>query len=179
MHRIVLLCAVAALLTGCVGAAAEVAQTARAKATVNNNIEAAQKGDRVAQYKVGDALCCSATDDEAGIYNTRDSVKWLCASAAQGYGRAMNRLGEIYSGNTVHGVRLMRRVANSMTVAENLPVAYAWYSNAKTFGVKDAAGDAEDVWKDMTPAQQATAKLLADSGLKATCQWDEAITASK
>ena len=113
-----MLCVAAASLAGCVGAAAEVAQTARAKATVNNNIEAAEKGDRVAQYKVGDALCCSATDDQAGIYNTRASVKWLCASAAQGYGPAMYRLGRIYSGHTVKGVRLMRRVANDMTIAE-------------------------------------------------------------
>lgn len=172
--KIALLCAAAALTAGCAAAAGEAAYAAKAKATYDNNIDAAQKGDKVAQYKVGDALCCEVNGKDGG-YDTRRSVEWLCKSAAQGYGPAMYKLGRIYSGDTVSGVRVIRRVAVAAAAPTNYPISYAWFSNAKAYGVKDAAGDMKDAWGELTPQQQEVAKMQASRGLGATCRWEEAM----
>lgn len=172
--KIVLVCAAAALAAGCAAAAGEAAYGAKAKATYDNNIDAANKGDKVAQFKVGEALCCEV-DGANGAYDTRRSVEYLCKSAAQGYGPAMYKLGRIYTGDTVDGVRLLKRAAAAAAAPTNPPIAYAWFMNAKTYGVKDASDAAEDEWKDMTPQQQQVAKMQASRGLGATCRWEEAM----
>jgi TPR repeat protein len=175
MQQVLCLMAVAALVSGCVGAAAEGARGAASQVVVDQNIAKARQGDREAQFKVGEALCCGV-DDRGGFYNTRQSVTWLCLSAAQGYGPAMHKIGRIYAGDTVDGVRVLRRVAGAVAgTSTNLPVSYAWFSNAKTHGVAEAAESAQNVWSDMSPTQQQAASRLAQSGLKATCDWDQAI----
>src|SRR3546814_6649013 len=83
-------------LGGCVGAVAEGANIAKDKATVSNNIEAARAGDAEAQYKVGDALCCSLNEGE-GFYDTPHSVAWLCSAAAQRHGRSEEHTSELQS----------------------------------------------------------------------------------
>jgi TPR repeat protein len=175
MRHMVGLVAVAILATGCVGVATEGARGAASQVVYDQNIGKARQGDREAQFKVGEALCCGV-DDRGGFYNTRQSVTWLCLSAAQGYAPAMHKLGRIYSGDTVDGVRVIRRVAGAVAgTATNLPVSYAWFANAKAYGMSDADKGAQDVWKDMSPAQQQAATRLAENGLKATCDWDQAI----
>lgn len=174
MWKIALLCAAVSLTAGCAAAVGEAVHGAKAKSEYDDNIDAAQKGDRVAQYKVGEALCCEV-DGRNGAYDTRRSVEFLCKSAAQGYGPAMYKLGRIYTGDTVDGVRLLKRAAAAAAAPTNPPIAYAWFVNAKNFGVKDAADAANDEWKDMTPQQQQVAKMQADRGLKATCRWEEAM----
>jgi hypothetical protein len=79
--KIVLLCAAAATIAGCAAAAGEAAYGAKAKATYENNIDAANKGGKVAQFKVGEALCCEVNGRD-GAYDTRRSVEYLCKSAA-------------------------------------------------------------------------------------------------
>lgn len=175
MRQVMALLAISGLVSGCVGVASEGARGAAAKVTYDQNIAKARQGDREAQYKVGDSLCCSI-DDRRGFYDTRQSVTWLCLSAAQGYAPAMHKLGRIYSGDTVDGVRVMRRVANAVAgTSTNLPVSYAWFANAKAYGMADAGEAAQDLWKDLNPAQQEEARRQTAAGLKATCDWDQAI----
>ena len=42
---------------------------------------AAEKGDREAQYRLGNSYCCG---DTGGFWDTREAVKWWCRAAAQG-----------------------------------------------------------------------------------------------
>lgn len=84
-------------LAGCAAPILEGANITRDKVIINNNIDAANAGDAEAQYKVGNALCCSLDDDESGFYDTQKSVAWLCKSAAGGYAPAELKLGKIYS----------------------------------------------------------------------------------
>ena len=110
-------------LGGCAGAAMEGANMARDEVVYDKHIEAAQTGDAEAQYRVGEALCCSLGDRE-GFYDTRESVEWLCRSAEQGYAPASQKLGQIYSGRVVSGVRILRRVAEGVSGRpENLPLS--------------------------------------------------------
>src|SRR5688572_16470994 len=92
--KIALLCAAATLTAGCTAAVGEAVHGAKAKTQYDDNIDAANKGDKVAQFKVGDALCCEV-DGNTGAYDTRRSVEFLCRSAAQGYAPAMYKLGRI------------------------------------------------------------------------------------
>ncbi|MHB1219207.1 MAG: hypothetical protein ACYC1L_13520 [Alphaproteobacteria bacterium] len=172
--KIALLCAAAALTAGCAAAVGEAVHGAKAKSQYDDNIDAANKGDKVAQFKVGEALCCEV-DGQTGAYDTRRSVEFLCRSAAQGYAPAMYKLGRIYSGDTVDGVRLLKRAAVAAAAPTNPPIAYAWFANAKAHGDKDADDAVKDTWKDMTPQQQEVAKMQTARGLNATCRWDEAM----
>lgn len=175
MRQVIGLMAVAALATGCVGAATEGVRGAASQAVVEQNMSKARQGDPEAQYKVGNALCCGV-DDRGGFYNTRQAVTWLCLSAAQGHGPAMYKLGRIYSGDTVDGVRVIRRVAGAVAgTATNMPVSYAWFANAKAYGVAEADERVQDVWKEMSATDQQTARQLTAQGIKTTCDWDKAM----
>jgi TPR repeat protein len=171
----ILITMIALATTGCVSAVSESARGAAAKVTIDQNMAAAKQGNREAQFKVGEALCCGF-DDRAGFYNTRESVAWLCASAAQGYGPAMYKLGRIYAGDTVDGVRLARRAVNSLVgVSHNLPISYAWFANAKAYGIAEAEDSRQEIWKEMNSAQQKFAADQTAKGTQATCGWDEAM----
>ena len=164
--------AIAMAAAGCAGAATEAARGTVAKATYDKHIDAAQKGDKEAQFKVGEALCCSV-DDSAGVfYNTQRSVEWLCKSAAQGYGPAMYKLARIYSGDTVDGIRVMRRVANKVAgQAENIPVSYAWFSLANDHGFVEGAKHAADLWHEMNAQDRELGRKLAGGGTP--CLWKD------
>ena len=175
MHQSIGVVALAILLSGCVGVATEGARGAASQVIVEQNITKARQGDREAQFKVGEALCCGV-DDRGGFYNTRQSVSWLCLSAAQGYGPAMHKLGRIYSGDTVDGVRVIRRVAGAVAGEHrNLPISYAWFANAKAYGVAEAGEKAQEIWNGLNSGEQQIARRQTEAGLKATCDWDQAM----
>ena len=106
----VVLCSL--LLTGCGAVAVETATIGWDKMKVRANIDAARAGDPEAQYAVGEALCCSGDTATGTLYSTEDAMKWLCAAAAQGNTNAMLKLGQIFEGDQVDGLRLMRRAMN-------------------------------------------------------------------
>ncbi len=164
------------LLTGCVGAGMEGANIAKDKTIVANNIDKAKQGDAVAQYKVGEALCCSPREETGVFYNTKKSVSWLCKSAKQGHGPAMYKIGKIYSGDTVDGVRLMRRAAMGLAgSSENLAVAYVWLKQAGDNGVEGAADQASSLWEDLSATDRQNATQLLQLGRDATCRWENVI----
>lgn len=163
------------MLAGCAGAAVEGANMARDKAIVSNNIDAARRGDALAQYKVGEALCCSLNEGE-GFYNTPQSVDWLCQSATQGNADAAFKLGQIYSGDTVDGVRVIRRVGAAVAGAStDIPVAYSWFRYAEAGGNKDALKISDEMWREMTPAQRDTAAAMLTGKAPLRCRWNEVI----
>jgi TPR repeat protein len=163
---------VAVAVVGCAGAALEGANIAKDKAEAEANMSAAEAGNAEAQYKVGKSLCCSIDEGGPSFYNTEQAVAWLCKSAAQNYSPAALKLGDIYSGNTVSGMRVMRRAAEKVIQPRtNPPVAYAWLQRAQALGNADAAEPAAKVWQAMTPAQQAEASALGSSKAALPCEW--------
>jgi len=165
-------------LGGCVGAATEGANIARDRLIVANNIDAARAGDVEAQYRVGEALCCSLNEGE-GFYDTPQSVEWLCSAARQGHGPAAYKLGEIYSGDVVSGVRVMRRIAQRVAGSSTSPVvAYAWTRRAEELGVEDAGASAQELWQDLAADQRADARLMLADPESLPCEWQDVIAAS-
>ena len=161
-------------LAGCVGAATEGANIAKDKVVVSNNIAAAQTGNAEAQYKVGKAMCCSLDEGGQGFYNTPQSVAWLCKAASQNHGPAAFKLGEIYSGDVVSGVRVLRRVAQKVAGSSTEPaVAYAWLRRAEALGVADARKPAAALWAGLTPDDRTEATALVTGTKPLPCEWSK------
>ncbi len=160
---------------GCASIAVEGAQATKSEVIISRNIDEAREGDAEAQYKVGNAYCCSVHEG-SGLYNTKTSVEWLCRSAKQDYAPAMLKLGKIYSGDVIDGVRLSRRVAQGLAgTSENMLVAWAWLQLAADREEGDAAKRAKKIWDTFDEAEQATAKGIYDEGLNAPCDWSDVI----
>ncbi len=161
------------VLSGCVSAATEGANIARDKSTVSSNIDAARAGDAEAQYKVGDALCCSVNEAQ-GFYDTPQSVEWLCRAAEQNHGNAALKLGEIYTGDVVSGVRVLRRVAQRIAGSStDFAVGYGWVRRAEALGVAEAQGLAQNLWAAMTPADKERASKMVTGSVALPCLWRE------
>ena len=71
----------------------------------------AEAGDRIAQYKLGEAFCCHAGGplDRISVYDNEVATAWYCKSARQDYGPAQLRLAKIYSGHPLQGIRMVQR----------------------------------------------------------------------
>jgi len=159
---------------GCATVGIETANISKDKIVYNKNIEAARNGDPVAQYKVGDALCCSI-NEKTVFYDTPKAVSWLCLSARQGHGPAMLKVGRILSGDVVDGVRLARRVAHSVAgKSTNLPVAYGWLRAAEGHGVPEARDRADALWSEMSDQERGASEEFQSSALPKACTWEEA-----
>lgn len=164
-----------AALSGCASAVVEGARATASEVTINKHLAAAQAGDRVAQFEVGSAYCCSVNEGSE-LFNTPKAVGWLCRSAAQGYTPAMRKLGQIYMGDTIEGVRLSRRLARAVVGSStNLVVSYAWLKQAAAGGEPEAGEEAAEVWSMLTPSQRQEANRQLSLGTNATCRWEQAI----
>ncbi|TAD87794.1 MAG: hypothetical protein EAZ99_16340 [Alphaproteobacteria bacterium] len=92
----------------------------------------------------------------------------------------MFKLGKIYSGDTIDGVRLARRVAVGLAgTSTNLPVAAAWLKLADMNGEREAAARFADVWNDLSTAERASAQTVFERGVNAPCLWNEVIRQSR
>ncbi|GHD40392.1 hypothetical protein GCM10017083_03620 [Thalassobaculum fulvum] len=163
------------LSAGCAGVVAEGANIGRDKLIVSNNIEAARSGDAEAQYRVGDALCCSI-DEGQGFYDTPEAVAWLCRAAGQGHGPAAYKLGEIYAGDVVSGVRVLRRVAQKVAGnSTDRAVAYGWFRRAEVLGVDGARDSGSELWAALGADERRKAEALVLGRSPLPCAWDEVI----
>ncbi|SMF58323.1 hypothetical protein SAMN06265365_10969 [Tistlia consotensis] len=166
-------CLLLLALGGCVGAAMEGANITKDKVVYEKHIDAARAGKAEAEFEVGQALCCSIGDRQ-GFYDTRAATDWLCKAAGQGYAPASQKLGQIYSGNVVQGVRLMRRIAEKISDRPtNLPLSYTWLKVAEGQGSSDAAEDAKELWSGLNELQRTKARALMQSPKPLPCRWDE------
>lgn len=164
-----------AVLGGCVGAVTEGANIARDKVIFSSNIDAARDGDLEAQYRVGKALCCSLNEGE-GLYNTPAAVGWLCKAADRDHGPAALEIGDIYSGNVVSGVRLMRRLAQMAAgSATDRPTSYAWYRRAENLGVTAARERAADLWAEMSAGERRRAEVFVLGDSQLPCRWNDVV----
>lgn len=151
-------------LAGCAAPAIEVANVARDRIVYQNNIAAAEAGNAEAQYRVGNALCCSVGSGQP-FYNTDQAKDWLCRSAEQGYAPAMMRLGRIYNGELTDGVRAIRRAINaSSTNVESPAIAWAWFSFAADAGASEGSSRASDLFQAMSQAQRAEGDRIRRDG---------------
>ncbi|MEM7399849.1 MAG: hypothetical protein AAF354_13045 [Pseudomonadota bacterium] len=160
-------------LAGCGAVVVETATVGWDKAQVWTNMDAARAGDPEAQYAVGAALCCSGDSQTGTLYSTKDALRWLCAAAAQGNTEAMLKLGQIFEGDQVDGLRLMRRAMNAVTdTPQNLAAAYYWYTAAGYAGLEEAAGMAANLNAEMTAPEKAAAAGYV-SGTEPPCCWTD------
>ncbi len=177
MRRLPKLCTIVLLLSsgGCASVVTEGANIARDKVIVSKNIDSARAGDREAQYRVGKALCCSLNEGE-GFYDTPAAVGWLCQAAERGHGPAAIEVGDIYSGDVVSGVRVLRRVAQKVAGSTTeRATAYAWYRRAESVGASDARKRASDLWSDMDAAERRSAEALVLGRTPLRCRWDDVV----
>lgn len=158
-------------LSGCAAVVVEGAQATKSEVIISQNMEEAEAGVAEAQYKVGNAYCCSVHEG-SGLYNTKTSVQWLCRSAKQDYAPAMLKLGKIYSGDVIDGVRVSRRVAQRVAgTSTNMTVAWAWLKLAADREEDNAAERAEKLWEKLDDNQRAEAQKTYEQGLEAPCDW--------
>lgn len=170
-----LLVIVVLALSGCSTLAIEGAQATKAEAIIALNIDEARAGDAEAQYKVGQAHCCSIHEG-SGIYNTKTAVAWLCQAARQDYAPAMVMLGKIYSGDVIDGVRLSRRVIQGVAGSStDIPVALTWFQLAMDRGELDASDQAAGLWDDLSAAEKDRTRAIYAQGLNAPCDWEDVI----
>ncbi|UTW03724.1 sel1 repeat family protein [Amphritea atlantica] len=129
------------VLFGCAGAVVESARMTNDAVTRDNYLSAALEGDAEAQYLVGKSFCCAPSNDAESFYNNRKATDFLCRAARQKYPAAAFEVAKIHSGDTVEGVRLLRRTANFVRGdnLDNKVIAYYWYSQAAQHGYAEAA----------------------------------------
>lgn len=176
MDRLLMMLAVPGLLllAGCAGAAVESANVVRDRMIVSNNLAAAEAGDPEAEFRVGDALCCSVDEGGEGFYDTPRAVGWLCRAAAQNHGPAAYKLGAIYAGDVVDGVRVLRRVAQRVAGSStDYAVAYGWLRRAETLGVADARRASADLWTRLDAEERGRAEAIVLGRTPLPCTWEQ------
>jgi TPR repeat protein len=133
------------MLTGCVGVAVEGARMSSDSAVRDQHTAAALAGDAEAQYKVGKSYCCAPRNDTDAFYDNRKATDFLCRAARQHHAGAAYELGKIHSGDTVQGLRLVRRAA-TLVVGDSVDekaVAHYWFDRAADWGQADARSAAD------------------------------------
>ena len=155
----ILLLLTSTALTGCVGVAIEGVRMAAAASARSQNMDAALAGDAEAQYRVGMSYCCMPRNDAASFFDNRKATDFLCRAARQKHAAAAYELGKIHAGDTVTGLRLIRRAATWVAGdgVDDKVVAYYWFNRAADWGRTDArhAADqlgAQDISRFTSPA---------------------------
>jgi len=161
-------------LAACAVAAVEGVNIARDQAIYSSHIDAARAGNAEAQYRVGNALCCSLNEGSGPFYSTPQAVSWLCRAAEQNHGPAAFRLGEIYSGTTVKGVRLAREATETVLGHNtNRAVAYAWMSRAAALNEPHATVKRNEIWAKLSATERDSGQAMATGQAPVLCEWRE------
>lgn len=85
-------------------------------------------------------------------------------------------LGEIYAGDVVSGVRVLRRVAQRVAGSStNLLVSYAWLRRAEAGGETQAGETADELWTNLSRSQRYEAEAMAEGRQSLPCTWNEVI----
>jgi len=173
MGSIVGLVLAAAMLSGCATAAIQGASRAKDQAVIASNEDAAAAGDAAAQYKVGEAHCCSLAGS-MGVLNNQEATHWFCKAAAQGNADAEYELGRIYSGDLVRGMNGPAKLASLVTdTPENKPLALMWLNLAALHGNADAAKKADELKSKMKPLEIAGAAMRQRDPQAQPCEWND------
>lgn len=148
-----LLLSTTAAMSGCAGVAIESARMTAAASTRNQHMAAALAGDAEAQYRVGKSYCCAPRQDADAFYDTRKATDFLCLAARQQHAAAAYEIGKIHSGDTVQGLRLIRRAATLVVgdAQEEQVVAFYWLDRAAAWGHADARRAADGMGLKAAP----------------------------
>lgn len=173
MKKLLVCAAMALMLSGCAAAAIQGASRAKDQAVIAANETEAEAGDAAAQYKLGNAHCCTIAGS-MGVLNNQEATHWFCKAAAQNNSDAQYELGRIYSGDLVRGMNGPAKIGALLTEQpENKPLALMWFNLAAANGNKDAGDKANSLSRDMTPAQLAEAQLHQRSPQTQACEWND------
>ena len=173
MNRFLIFAAMLFTLSGCAAAAIQWASRAADQASILSNEDAAAQGDAVAQYKMGQAHCCTIAGS-MGVLNNQEATHWYCKAAQQNNADAQYELGRIFSGDLVRGVNGPAKIGALLTKQpENKPLALMWLQLAAANGNGDAADKAKDLREDMTPAEIAGALIREKSPQAQPCEWND------
>ncbi len=151
---------ISCLLSGCVASMMESGHIAVDTATRDQHLQAALAGDPEAQYRVGNAYCCTPRHGVDAFYNNQKATEFLCMAAKQGHAPAAYELGRIHAGERVKGVRILRRIATRIRDdgVANLEIARYWYQQAAENG-SAAAREQLSSFKGYEPAQFAAREV--------------------
>lgn len=144
-HSVLRLSTVLVILTGvltaCAGVVMEGAHITHDTSVRNNNMQAALDGDPEAQYRVGKSYCCAPRNEADAFYNNRKAIEFLCRAARQHHALAAFELGKIYAGDTIEGLRLLRRAATQLRGDDfsNTSLAYYWFKQSQLNGYTEAS----------------------------------------
>jgi TPR repeat protein len=174
---------VASALAGCAAPVVEAAMQGRDTARRGGLEQAANAGDPKAQLELGNTYCCALTgqtDTAISAYDNEKATYWMCKAAGQGHAPAAYRLAQVYSGDTVSGVRLMRRIAQATTKSPtDIGVALMWARRAAAQNIPGGVDLANELSREATPAELQRANQLANAGPAAPCTWSQVFTASR
>ncbi len=170
-------------LAGCAAPFVEGAMQARDASRRDGLERAAAQGIPKAQYDLGDTYCCAITgqtDTAASVYDNEKATSWMCKAAQQGYAPAAYRLGRIYSGDVVSGVRILRRAAQAVTKSQtDTAVALMWTRRAAAQNEPGASDLARELASEATPAELQRANQFAANWQAAPCTWSQVFTAAR
>ncbi|MDO8290743.1 MAG: hypothetical protein Q7T44_16130 [Parvibaculum sp.] len=173
MNKFLVIATILTMLSGCATAAIQGASRASDQATILVNENDAEKGDPIAQYKLGMAHCCTIAGS-MGVLNNQKATQWFCKAARQDNADAQYELGRIYSGDLVRGMNGPAKIGALLTEQpENKPLALMWFRLADAHGNADAADKAKDLREDMTPAEIAQALIREKSSQAQPCEWND------
>ena len=139
----------------------------------------ADEGDPQAEFKLGDAWCCTVTkhggDRRHSIYSNEKATEWLCRAAKQNYGPAQLELARIYAGRPFR-YNVMKQVADRVLGAPtSLTVAFMWADIAQTNKVDGAAQLRTTLVAETPQAAQIEAGQLETKWQRAPCTWEAVI----
>jgi len=173
MKKLLALSVIILALNGCAAAAIQGASRASDQATILANEDDANKGDAIAQYKLGKAHCCTIAGS-MGVLNNQEATHWYCKAAYQDNADAQYELGRIYSGDLVRGMNGPAQIASLVTEQPmNKSLALMWFALAHANGNPDAAEKIKDLSKDMTPDEITKASLYRKSPHSQPCEWND------
>lgn len=140
---IIALVALSSLLSGCLTAISTTAYGSYNAIKRGQYLEAANKHDPEAQYRIGESYCCGSNH----LFNNREALRWLCRAARQGHVLAQRKIGDIYRSDK--GLDFLTEYIKEKDHPNRLPqddaVAFAWYSRAALQGDFEARRGAEAV----------------------------------
>lgn len=118
----------------------------------------ANQGDVYAQYDLAHSYCCEPMD---GPGNGKESYRWFCKAAHNGFAKAQYRLGQMHDN---------AMVLPDYPIAQDKMMAYAWYSVAAKRLHEEARQRRETLEQELSPSErEKAAALLKDWREKLGC----------
>lgn len=151
------------------------------KPAVEESVESllvkAEKGDRTAQFMLGEKACCTNPAEGVVLAAEKNQIatSWYCAAARGGMDAAFYKLGEIYSGDLFNLPALEDYRAPMREGGLRRPVSLAlmWYQLAAEKGHAEALGAAIRLKNRMREEEAAIARQMKEKWQEMPCLWGD------